>query len=290
MRRHSGWAIASAIFLLASGIAVAADMPVKAPVYKAPPPEVVSWTGCYAGGNIGGGWARSRDTWTGITEFPAGAFAAGAATVLPAAANADLTSDGFVGGAQVGCNIQKGTFVFGVEGDIQYTDFGTTRTAVSLGNTNGGPATIVPGNITETFASHWLSTIRGRVGFTTGPALLYITGGAAVADLRLTDQVCFPGAFVPSCNTASVNPTRVGWTLGVGAEWMLKGNWSIKAEYLYVDLGSVASTSTAIITATGLPPALPNGTITHNHDLTENIVRIGLNYKFNWAGPVVAKY
>lgn len=289
MRRHSGWAIAPAIFLLTSGLAVAADMPVKAPVYKEPPPQVASWTGCYAGGNVGGGWARSNNTWTGITEAPAGGFAVGAATVLPAAANAGLTSGGFVGGAQAGCNIQKGSFVFGVEGDIQYTDLGTTRTAVSLGSTNGGPATIVPGNITETFASHWLSTIRGRAGFATGPALLYITGGVAVADLRLTDQVCFPGAFFPSCNTAAVSPTRVGWTLGAGAEWMLKGNWSIKAEYLYVDLGSVTSTSTAIITATGLP--VPNATITHNHDLTENIVRVGLNYKFNWAGPVVvAKY
>jgi outer membrane immunogenic protein len=265
----------------------AADLPLKAPP---PAVAVYNWTGCYIGGNAGGAWARSRDSWTGITETPAGAFAAGAATVIPAAANANLKPDGVEVGGQIGCNIQKGAHVFGVEGDIQYTDLDTTRTAVSLGNTNGGPPTIVPGNIAETFTSHWLSTIRGRVGYATGPALLYVTGGVAIADLRLTDQLCFPAAGVPTCNNASISDTRVGWTVGGGVEWMLKNNWSIKGEYLYVDLGSATSTSTSIVTATGLPIALPNNTITHNHDLTENIVRVGLNYKLNWAGPVVAKY
>src|ERR1044072_7461042 len=170
--------------------AVGADLPVKARPMPAMAP-VLNWTGCYIGVNAGGGWARSRNTWTGITEAGT-AFAAGAATVLPAAANADISNSGFVGGGQIGCNYQVGgNFLLGVEGDLQYTSFDVTRVAVSLGNTNGGPATIVPGNITESVSSRWLSTVRGRAGFTTGPVLFYVTGGAAIANVRFADQVCF---------------------------------------------------------------------------------------------------
>ena len=91
-------------------------------------------------------WARDRVTWGGIAES-ATAFAAGAATVLPAAANADYTGSGFIGGGQIGYNYQMNSFVLGAEVDAQYTGIRGSRNTVSLGNTNGGPATIVPGNI-----------------------------------------------------------------------------------------------------------------------------------------------
>ena len=73
------------------------------------------------------------------------AFAAGAATVLPAAANARLEGSGFAGGGTVGCNYQTGSFVFGGEADIQWTALSTSRTATSLGNTNGGTCNDRPG-------------------------------------------------------------------------------------------------------------------------------------------------
>jgi outer membrane immunogenic protein len=258
--------------------AVAANLPVKARPMPAMAP-VYNWTGCYVGGNVGGGWARSRNTWSGITEAGT-AFAAGAATVLPAAANADLNATGFVAGGQVGCNYQVGgNFLLGIEGDLQYTSFDVTRVAVSLGNTNGGPATIVPGNITESFSSRWLSTIRGRAGFTTGPVLFYATGGAAIANIRLADQLCFPTAGIPICNTAASSDTRLGWTVGGGIEWMFAANWTVKAEYLYVDFGTITNTSLAVAIGTGATP-FPGATIAHNHRVTENIARVGVNYKF----------
>ncbi len=262
----------SAVQASAADIAMKARPPARAMVVAS------NWTGCYIGGNAGGGWARDSVTWTGVTEG-ATAFAAGAATVIPGAANATSNGSGFVGGGQIGCNYQTGALVFGLEADAQYTGLKGSRTAVSLGNTNGGPATIVPGNVSESFDAKWLSTFRGRAGFASGPVLFYATGGLAVANVSFADQICFPTAAVPICNTASSNNSRLGWTAGGGIEWMFAANWTVKGEYLYADLGTTSSTSIATVIG-GTAQPLPNATITHNHRLTESIGRLGLNYKF----------
>ena len=256
----------------------AADLPRKAPQMVPVMAPVMTWTGCYIGGNVGGGWARDRATWGGITES-ATAFAAGAATVLPAAANADYTGSGFIGGGQIGCNYQMNSFVLGAEVDAQYTGIRGSRNTVSLGNTNGGPATIVPGNISESFESKWLATFRGRAGFTTGPVLFYVTGGAAIADVKFTDSLCFPTAAIPACGTANSSNSRLGWTVGGGIEWMFAPNWTVKGEYLYVDLGTTSSTMLLTPLAAIANP-FPNATIATNHRFTENIARLGVNYKF----------
>jgi len=266
------------ILAFSAGQAFAADIPMKA-ARPAPMMAVApTWTGCYIGGNVGGGWARDRVTWTGITEAGS-AFAAGAATVLPAAANADFNGTGFVGGGQIGCNYQMNSFVLGVEADAQYTGMRGSRTTVSLGNTNGGPATIVPGNISESFESNWLATFRGRAGFTTGPVLFYVTGGAAVAGVKFSDSLCFPTAAVPACGTANSTNSRLGWTVGGGIEWMFASNWTVKLEYLFVDLGTTSSTMQLTPLAAIANP-FPNANLTSSHRFTENIGRIGVNYKF----------
>jgi outer membrane immunogenic protein len=282
--------LGAAVTILGIAPALAADM---APRYtKAPAPApmaVYNWTGCYVGGTLGGAWGRSNNDWTGITES-ATAFAAGAATVLPAAANARLEGSGFAAGGTIGCNYQTGRFVFGGEADIQWTDINTTRTATSLGSTNGGPATIIPGAITESLRSNWMSTIRGRAGFAQDRWLAYVTGGLAIADVRYFDQLCFgPPAAVPGCNTASSSETRTGWVVGAGLEWAVSGNWSVKAEYLYADLGNTTNRSLYTATAGGGNP-FPNATINHNHNFVEQTARVGLNYRFNWAPAVVARY
>jgi outer membrane immunogenic protein len=111
---------------------------------------------------------------------------------------------------------------------------------------------------------------QGRPGFTTGPVLFYATGGLALAN----DLGFFP--FLPSTNAASASETRAGWTVGGGAEWMIAPKWSVKAEYLYVDLGN--TTYTSINNVLNVAPNI--ATIIHDHRLTENIGRVGFNYKF----------
>jgi outer membrane immunogenic protein len=260
---------ASVLLVTASvlGVADAADMPLKAP----PPALAYTWTGCYVGGTAGAAQSKSDFTWSNISTGP-GAFVPSAATALPAAANAALDSTGFTFGAEAGCNYQVNAFVLGVEGDWEHTGLGTSNAATSV----RVPGGIAPGNIAESFSSQWLSTVRGRLGYAIGSLLLYGTGGLAIADVSYSDQICFPTAVPPLCNTASSSGTRTGWTAGAGAEWIFARSWSVKAEYLYVDLGNTAYTSTGV-TSTGI---ITNATITHSHTLTENIGRVGLNYRF----------
>lgn len=261
--------LTTAAFGMLAFPALSADM-APAPVYKAPMPVpvVYGWTGCYAGVNAGGVWGSSQNTWSGITES-GGAFAAGAATVLPAAANATINSSGFTGGGQIGCNYQTGAWVFGGEADIEYNGLSGNRSAISQ-----ALPTIVPGNITETFSSHWLSTVRGRLGYAAGSLLFYGTGGLAIANVNSFDQVCFPTAAFPACSTGTGSETRTGWAAGGGVEWAFAPRWTVKAEYLHVDLGT--NTYTAVSSAA----AFPNATIQQAHQIREDIARIGVNYRF----------
>jgi outer membrane immunogenic protein len=157
--------------------------------------------------------------------------------------------------------------VVGLEGDWQGTGLSGSNTgAVNFaGTTNPW---------TESWSSHWLATIRGRAGYAAGPWLFYVTGGGAFANVRFSDAITFPGS--GSANAAAQSTTASGWTLGGGVEWAFAPNWTVKGEYLYVDVPG-----TSFISTNSNPVAFPNATITHTHgDLKENIVRVGVNYKF----------
>lgn len=158
--------------------------------------------------------------------------------------------------------------MFGLEADLQYTDLSGTRS---------GGVFVAPGlfdSFIQTMESKWLGTLQGRLGVAFGSWLIYGTGGLAVARVTYSDLGGFP--FFPSTNFASSTETRVGWTAGGGVEWKFAPQWSVKAEYLYVDLGSTSYTSlNSVLGATA--------SIIHNHHLTENIARVGLNYFF-WSG------
>jgi outer membrane immunogenic protein len=268
----------AAIAALLGTPASAADI-----VFPSPPPPPPGWsfTGCYIGANAGAGWAGSKFSWTNITENSTTAFNTGAATVLPEAADNSLDRAGFLGGGQVGCNYQPGWLVVGVEGDFDFMNLKVASNTVSLGNTNGGPPTIVPGNISETFSTNWLSTVRGRVGVASGAWFYYATAGLAIAKASFSDQLCFPSAATVTCNTASSSGVRDGWVAGAGIEWKLAPAWSTKLEYLYADFGNISYNSVAT-TAAGTTP-FPDATITHVHSFTDNIIRIGVNYQFVWA-------
>jgi outer membrane immunogenic protein len=214
------------IALLTAQCAAAADLSL-APLYKAPPaepPQIYDWTGFYFGANGGGGWGHSwwRGNTTGI----------------------DL-SGGQAGGT-VGYNKQIGSVVFGIEGDIDWSGLDGSRTSAGC---PGGCST----------SDSWLSTVRGRIGYSFDRLMPYVTGGLAVGDIR----AAAPGF-------AGGDATNAGWTLGAGLEFALPGNWSLKAEYLRVDLGSFNCTG-----CSALPP--------DNVSLEENVFRAGVNYHFGWG-------
>lgn len=255
---------ALSIGVVLGGLAVLPAVAADLAVYKAPAPAVFTWTGCYVGATAGGTQATSSDTWS---PNPAG-FGTDAATIAGQTA-ASVKASGFTGGGELGCNYQWSPWlVVGVEGDIQATDLSSGHSgAVSLPVTGLQP-------FNESFTSHWFSTIRGRAGYAAGNWLFFGTAGIAFADLGFTDFISFPGS--GTVNAASGNTTATGWTAGGGIEWAFARQWTIKAEYLYVDVGGLTYAS-----ANSAPATFPAATILHTHgDLKESVGRIGINYKF----------
>ena len=169
-------------------------------------------------------------------------------------------------GGTLGCNYQSGNWVVGIEGDDSWS------------NRTGSSNLLAPFSTTfaENINSSWFATVRGRVGYTVGPVgsvLLYGTAGGAFADMRINE-------FSPAGIGAAERHTFSGWTAGGGVEWGFAPGWSAKFEYLYADLGHQNYFQT---TTTGCC------TFQNTH-LTDNLFRVGVNYHWNWTGPVVAKY
>ncbi|HEY4982924.1 MAG TPA: outer membrane protein [Pseudolabrys sp.] len=208
------------------GAANAADiqrrqaMPTKAPAYVA----AYNWTGMYVGVNGGGGFGHS--TWSGATG------------------TSGVNTTGGVVGGTVGYNYQMNQAVFGLEGDIDWSNIhGSTTTA---------PCTTMS---CETRNS-WLGTARGRIGYAFDRFMPFVTGGAAFGDIKNS-----PAGF------AGDRDTKLGWTLGGGLEAAIAGPWTAKVEYLYVDLGKTNC---------------PVGSCAVSTDVNfhTNLVRAGLNYRF----------
>ncbi|MDI1266974.1 MAG: porin family protein [bacterium] len=267
---------------LSSVTASAADLAArpytKAPAIVAP---TYNWTGFYVGLNAGGEWNESNATTTTVFS-PVGYFATTSPPAIGIAGSQNIKRTGFTGGLTGGYNWQVSNAVLGIEADFNY--FGVRGSASS---TALYPCCAPTGfTVNTSVSSDWLATVRGRVGFLATPALLlYGTGGLAVANVNA--NYLFTDTFATARESAATDSTRYGWTAGAGAEYALMNGWSIKAEYLYVDLGRIDTTS-ANLTAFAPPIAFPTNVFTHSIDLRSNIVRAGINYKF--GGPVVAKY
>ena len=292
MKRRS-LAIAVVIASAFATGAVAADLPAK--VYtKAPvvPPVIYDWTGFYIGANIGGSWGRERDdgTFSGTSSAQvfrtAGPTPVGAPTVttigpLPIIGRSNL--DGVIGGGQAGYNWQRQNWLFGLEGDLQGS---SERSNGALCTAAGCPAGSLLFN--TSYRLDWFGTFRGRVGILATPQfLLYATGGLAYGHVSANEPT------VP----LSWGSTRAGWTVGAGGEWALDSHWSIKLEYLYMDLGTFGSTSTTATTVTNAlnTPRVGFNTVTTTTTtaafgtrFSDNILRLGVNYRF--GGPAVARY
>jgi outer membrane immunogenic protein len=244
--------------LAASGTALAADLPVKAPILRAAP-VAYNWTGCFVGVAGGGAWGRSRHI-----------------SGDPGLVGVDITNDfnlsGGIVGIEYGCNWQNGAWVLGTESDFSWTNLRGSANNIAPFNTLGISST----------REHWLSTTRLRLGFLTSEQfLLYATGGLAWARVEAIVDGSAAGAGV-----FSESRTRWGWTLGGGVEYALGNGWSAKADYLYVRLNEAEYFN---------PPPL-GFAIRGNVPVDEHILRVGLNYKFTncfflfGCGPVVARY
>jgi len=252
--------------------AIAADLAPR-PVYKAPPPPpppVWSWTGWYIGANAG--WIGSTDntiTNTGTDGGTAGLGSALAVGAIPGSVGTSRSN--FIGGGQIGYNWQwTPNWVVGLEADFAGIASPSTTVISAFPGAVGGPVPLQTGFAR---ALDDLGTVRGRVGYLATPSwLLYATGGLAYGETKL--QTAFACATCgPPANTVNLTDNwQVGWTVGAGVEWRFAPQWSVKAEYLYVDLGNISST---INYNYG-----PSSSLTSTYHERDNIVRAGINYKF----------
>jgi outer membrane immunogenic protein len=238
----------TAFVVLAAASAGAADMSAR-PVYAPPAPvPVYSWTGIYWGGNVGYSWGQSKNDGT-LAGFG-----------VTATESQDM--DGVIGGAQTGYNYQFGAWVLGLEADIQASGQKGGSTFQVLG--------LPTATLTTDHKLEWFGTARPRLGVLATPnLLLYGTGGVAFGQVK--DSYTATVAGLGTVATATVDDVKAGWTAGAGIEGAFGGGWSAKVEYLYIDLGKLQQTVT-------LP--LAGVTATFDSHVTDNIVRVGLNYKW----------
>jgi outer membrane immunogenic protein len=280
-----GLAGVACVAAVSIGPALAADLSAayKAPMLMKAVAPVSTWTGLYIGGNVGYGWdsgstgISALSTDPALAPFLAATLAAGS---YPAALS--TSGKGVIGGGQIGYNWQMPSqWLIGLEADLQGSGIKGSASQTLT------PALFPTTSTGVTKSIDWFGTVRGRVGFLATPeVLLYGTGGLAYGQTKtsftttdLTNGCIANGSL---CANGSSSSVRAGWTAGAGAEAMLGSNWSAKLEYLYVDLGR---NSLSIPSSTF--PAIVFNTTAQFHEQT---VRVGLNYHFNWTGPVVAKY
>lgn len=262
------------------GVAIAADLPVKAPrlapVVAAP---AFSWNGCYVGANVG--WARAEHDLSSLVTAPPAIIVQAARTALNNAGFGSIDGSGFTGGGQIGCNWQPSAsaWVFGIEGDFNFLSADASRNTGNYVEPVSGRTV----RSIDDIGMDWFATVRGRIGYAFREVLVYATGGVAFANIDVAKRFawdfldgCAVVNGLQECHVGGASGTRAGWTLGGGLEWAFRPNWSAKLEYLYADFGSDSFTTVNNGAAfIGLTQSA-----VHSVDTTLQVVRVGINYRF----------
>ena len=262
---------------------VGSGLPARKGPPEASPSQAGSWSGLYLGLNSGYAWSADNATTFNYVGSGGGFVALSAAGALPA--GFDLSSNGFMGGAQIGYNYQiNDKLVAGIETDLE-------GMAVGVGAANwfaASPITYVQGVRSQ----HSFGTVRGRAGFLVTPTLLVFgTGGLAYGEADLS-AAWFSPSRAPVLNAGGsaygYQDMRTGWTGGGGVEWMFLPKWSAKVECLYYDLG--AATTPPLQAVYGAKGQFSNAS--YQARFNGDVVRAGVNYHFNFGAPAstIAKY
>ena len=240
-------------------VASAADLPLKAP---AVPVAAHNWTGFYLGANAGYGWGGSTGNTIAVLSDPTALFTGYTGFQYP-----NLSPSGVLGGGQIGYNYQTGNWVLGAVADFQFAnlkDSGLADVPAFAG-------------FLETVQRHsanidWFGTLRGRVGWSFGQFLPYISGGLAYGKVSSTLTLTAPATgFLLSGETDEV---KAGWAVGGGFEYALNTKVSLGVDYIYMDLGHTT------VTATNQNFFAFPAVLAMEHHYTANVVRGTINLRF----------
>jgi len=213
-------------------------MPLKAPAIG-----TYDWSGFYVGGNVGYSRGYGRNTLFDPN---------------PTAAHSSFGS--LFGGMQLGYDYRlTSRLLLGVEADVWFPNY-LDDGIVTSRSTRAG-------DITEKL--EFVSTLRGRAGYTVGHWLFYATGGLAWSRARFLNDSDSTG------NEDKILRLRQGWALGAGAELAISPDWTARFEYLYDRLGKASAT-------------FPSGTGYESTSVDLNSFRIGLNRKLDWTKSITS--
>lgn len=264
-----------------AGVALTSMVGAYAPARAQQPPL---WNGAYLGLYAGVGWARSQVTTTSDCNsfglpYYCDDFTPQNGAAVGASGTGIVRDTAFVGGMHGGYNIRLSpNWMTGVE-----ADFGAFLVRAKLLRNGTYPANFAFVSAGDGYTvgvsvrTQWLATIRGRIGtIVYENFLIYVTGGLAMTELTVrntfTDVYNAPTLLVNSSRTRFLT----GWTVGGGGEWALNNRWSIKAEYLFVQFGSVRTNGSIDTNLTG---GYGQGISTIG-DLAAHMLRIGFNYRY----------
>jgi outer membrane immunogenic protein len=234
--------------------------------------DAANWTGFYIGGNAGYSWGSAR---TDVRISPQDDIGGSSQNDFPGDfVSESLKPRGVVGGIQAGFNAQTGNWVYGFETDFQGSaQKDSSRTAhVVIGPCTTGPTCSYFSTTDLTAKLSWFGTVRGRIGQDLNGLLVYATGGLAYGGVKLSGVNTVAadlglGVELLTTSVFDMSSTKVGYTVGAGLEGAFPANnkLSWRAEYLYIDLGSVTATTVAFSSITT--------------KVTDNIFRFGLNFR-----------
>lgn len=221
------------------------------------------WTGLYVGAAAGYGWSSGSSTI--VPNAIEAGFGAGDPVDGPLPGSPSYR--GFIGGGEVGYNARFNNFLAGLEADLSYSGLHGTKTATGAPFIGGIFSTTLEARL------NWFGTVRGRLGFLASDDLLvYATGGFAYGSAKTTATSTNLNGCVANvyCLSGSTGGVSAGWAAGAGLEYVVAPQWTLKAEYLHIDLGDRS--------VTFHDPFRPAGALTATTTTRADIVRVGLNY------------
>jgi len=262
--KKSAFLLGAAVAALTAGSASAADMAVKASPMAPVVAPLFSWTGCYVGVHAGGGATRSSYISEGSNDWGNGGLA----------------------GGQLGCNYQTGVFVFGIEGEGYWSGMRARSESSAPFINEGGFRSFDEARNKSDF------TLAGRIGFTYERAFIYGKAGWAWGkfDFTSSDQFaqCCSGGLATRATFGSA--TLNGPLFGVGLEYALTPNWTVKGEYNYINYGlSPVDFAQTFVDSEGFSDPLQR--FSRSVSAEKHLFKFGVNYLFNVGKtPVVARY
>jgi outer membrane immunogenic protein len=279
--------VAAGAVLCAASSAFAQGQPRVARVQPAPVVQSDPWSGAYIGFVVGAAVGHSSATNVVDCAYPGFLCAPGQypqnGALLGATASGTTSDAAFTGGILAGHNWRRDRIVYGVETDISYLHLrltsGGSASSLNLGLNNGGaPPVPVVATVGTTAGMDWLATFRGRAGYLVRSDLLvFATGGLALTNQSVSysyvDNWIFNGGAAGSSRTSQI---AAGYAAGAGIDWIVSGNWTLRAEYLHAGFGT--QRTSGFVSILQLP--LAKSPYVSSANLSADLFRTGLTYKF----------